>query len=485
MRRLIIIAIIGLFFVSCGKDNALQDESIDLPNASVNQERKKSTQKIFMAKTLGCDKSGCSEDDSSTNDSTDDNSNAENDNSDKNSEDDFYVTWRGNGITLNGDNSVASVRQRYKGTRNTTADSDVGVFLSNDSTCTVSDEFLGSQESSLSANDLFDSEDIKFSLPSKVSNGGEWYFCAIADYKKEYIENNELNNIETLQVLNGEVIQPEDEYFSIEASYNQENFTISIKSQNTPDKKSIRYSYDNENWEYLDSIIKKDRKFVTKNILVSEIEDSENHNKIYFQATFKVQGGIATSDIFTLKYTPPVSNTIKTEKEIILTEIQNISWGYYKDKNSERWYISKADDSKKVTVYSLMPIKNGNAGWGLVSKNVASINLDTETITIDNIPDNQDGKYYIAVLDETIDSDRIQPDIERIRNSTVPINWWFFKASNDAWYIVNKQGNVYRFSSKKVDDNGVKSENYDWQKVDLDGAVPTFFVEDGVKKFRF
>jgi hypothetical protein len=178
----------------------------------------------------------------------------------------------------------------------------------------------------------------------------------------------------------------------------------------------------------------------------------------------------------------------KSEKEKILTEVQNIAWGYYTDKNNQRWYISLANGSNKVTVYSLMPIKNQTAGWGVVGNKIAKLDLDKDRIKVDNISNNSNGQYQIKYsdksLNETIGSERIQSDIEKIRNSTVDIKWWFFSVDK-SWYIINKKGSVYHFKSKKIRDNGVEKEDYDWQKVDLDDAVPTFFVENGVKKFRF
>ena len=195
-------------------------------------------------------------------------------------------------------------------------------------------------------------------------------------------------------------------------------------------------------------------------------------------AYYKYSAQLTVADIKTNK--PPLS-----EKEILLNESHKLLYGYYKDKNGLRWYISPVKRGEKVPVYSLMPIKNGKAGWGLVSKDKATIDLTKEQVTIGNIADNTNGDYYVAVWDETIKSNRIQSDIENIRNSTVDINWWFFKASNGSWYIINKQGFVYRFSYKDVNTNGITSQEYDWQKVDLDDAVPTFFIEDRVKKFRF
>ena len=477
MKRLMYIVIIGLFLIGCGGNSSQQEESVDLPNISAIQGKVKSANRIF--RSLDCGKGeDCTENDNSNN------NNNNNNNSNPNSKDDFFAHWVT--LYLNGNSAKAYVKQKYQGTREEKAYPEVGIFLSKDSICTVSDMFLNKAESSLSTKDTSDSENINLNIPSKV-NSGTWYFCAIADYHNKYIENNELNNADILQVVDGEVMHPEGEYFRIKASYEEDVFTVTIQSQNTSDKKYIDYSYDNNRWEYLGYIVGKDGRFLTNHSATFKIKDSDKHNKIYFRANYPIRSGVtATSNIFTLEYGN--NNTEVSEKDKILTRTNNVSWGYYTDKMNTRWYISLANSSKKVTVYSLMPIKNSTAGWGVVGKNIAQVNLDKNTISIDNIPINTDDKYEIKYsddsLNEKITSNRLQSDIKKIRNSTVNIKWWFFSVEKN-WYIINKNGDLYRFASKVVTDNGIKSEEYDWQKVDLEGAVPTFFVEDGVKKFRF
>lgn len=199
--------------------------------------------------------------------------------------------------------------------------------------------------------------------------------------------------------------------------------------------------------------------------------------------TFTVTDNDGLSNSDTINIT--VKNRELTEKEVLLNEPHKLLYGYYRDKKHLRWYISPIKNGEKVPVYSLMPIKNGKAGWGLVTQDKATIDLIKEQVTIGNIANNTSGDYYVAVWDETIKSNRVEPDIEKIKNSTVDINWWFFKASNGSWYIINKQGSVYRFSYKDVTVNGISSQEYDWKKIDLDNEVPTFFVENGAKKFKF
>jgi len=169
------------------------------------------------------------------------------------------------------------------------------------------------------------------------------------------------------------------------------------------------------------------------------------------------------------------------EAKIIKGSIQNLSWAYYTDENSKRWYISPVDSTNKVVVYSLMDFKDGKNGWGTVGENVASFNLQNETVSIGYISDNPEHRYFDAGWDEwTVDA-KIQDDIEYIRNSTVSIKWWFFQASNGSWYIINKNGDTWRFSSKVKDGDRV----YDWIDINMNGAKPTFFIDNGVKKMKF
>ena len=169
------------------------------------------------------------------------------------------------------------------------------------------------------------------------------------------------------------------------------------------------------------------------------------------------------------------------EAKIIKGSIQNLSWAYYTDKNSKRWYISPVDSSNKVVVYSLMDFKDGKNGWGTVGENVASFNLQNETVSIGYISDNPKHRYFDAGWDEWNIDPKIQRDIEYIRNSTVSIKWWFFQASNGSWYIINKNGDTWRFSSKVKNGERV----YDWIDINMNGAKPTFFIDNGAKKMRF
>jgi len=151
--------------------------------------------------------------------------------------------------------------------------------------------------------------------------------------------------------------------------------------------------------------------------------------------------------------------------------------GYYRDASKQRWYISPVTTSKS-TIYSLMEIRDGREGWGTVGSNVAAMNLSNESVTIDYIANNTQCQYFDAGWGVYNTNCLIQSDIEKIRNSTVKVDWWFFKNSTtNAWYIINPSGSVYKFASK--------DGQYDWQPIDMGSDKPSFYVENGKKYFKY
>ena len=187
---------------------------------------------------------------------------------------------------------------------------------------------------------------------------------------------------------------------------------------------------------------------------------------------------------------PSISSSSKTtnlEKESISdinsikSQANTLSFAYYTanrltKEGNKRWYISQINGGLKGYVFSLMPIVNDKAGWGEVGKDVASLDIYQNNIKIGYIADNPTYEYKDWGLGTMQTNPIIQEDIELIRNSTVDIKWWFFKASNNSWYIVN-QKSIYKFASK----DGI----YDWQKIDIPINLSIeFFIEDGLKKMR-
>ncbi|NEW60675.1 S8 family serine peptidase, partial [Sulfurovum sp. bin170] len=146
-----------------------------------------------------------------------------------------------------------------------------------------------------------------------------------------------------------------------------------------------------------------------------------------------------------------------------------------------RWYISQINGFYQGMVLSLGPVETINgvvkAGWKEVGQNVATISITDEQITVGNIANNPSFNYKDWGLGVDRYDPKIQEDIELIRNTTVDVKWWFFKASNNSWYIINSTGSsIYKF--------GTASGQYNWQKIDTTGETLEFFIDGDTKKFK-
>jgi len=169
------------------------------------------------------------------------------------------------------------------------------------------------------------------------------------------------------------------------------------------------------------------------------------------------------------------------EIDAIINGEHTLHWGYYRDSQKRRWYISLVDDDPDLKGYvlSLMNIEANTAGWGVVSETAANMDASTDKIAIGAIPDKTTDIYYdLALQKEKVDS-RIISDTSWIRNTSVDIEWYFFTIPNsNKWFIV-KPGHktIYMFDS-----NG-KGE-YDWTTT-LEVPTPVMFMDNGVKKLKF
>jgi subtilisin-like proprotein convertase family protein len=146
-----------------------------------------------------------------------------------------------------------------------------------------------------------------------------------------------------------------------------------------------------------------------------------------------------------------------------------------------RWYISQISGFYQGMVLSLGPIETINgvvkAGWKEVGKDVATTDIVNSQITIGSIVDNPSFDYKDWGLGLNRHDPKIQEDIELIRDSMVNVKWWFFKASNGSWYIINSTGSsIYKF--------GTTSGQYDWKRIDTTGKRLEFFIDGDTKKFR-
>jgi len=185
------------------------------------------------------------------------------------------------------------------------------------------------------------------------------------------------------------------------------------------------------------------------------------------------------------QYKEIVNKSTQSDLDAIRSQDNSLLFGYYKanTKTSEgksRWYISQVNGGLVGYIFSLMPIEviNGQvrAGWGEVSKEASNISIIQENNTIGNIVNNYSYDYKDWGLGIEKHNSIIQKDIEMIRNTTVPIQWWFFKASNGYWYIVNKNNLIYKFATK----DGL----YNWKDVNLTGYQVQLFTDGDYKKLR-
>ena len=224
---------------------------------------------------------------------------------------DFFIRAEGVNIRTDGNQATLRAVQRYTGNSETTLSPYVGFYLSNDTICSAKDDrFLGESSSTLSGNDLSDSEGITVQLPQE-SIKGVWYICAIADYKNQYSETNERNNVSYREMEDGKEYGIEkdapDVRFFVSYDTKRDFFSIryftrnvSTKSRNGINQIKMYYSYDNSSWKRLDLNS-------NEGIYTSKIKDSLKHNKIYIKVNF---GGYSNN------FSPPkyFSNFTKTRE---------------------------------------------------------------------------------------------------------------------------------------------------------------------------
>ncbi len=193
----------------------------------------------------------------------------------------------------------------------------------------------------------------------------------------------------------------------------------------------------------------------------------------------------------------------ESEREAVINHTQNATWAYYTNETDfasvsalSRWYISYTGDTSTGSgaekfsggAYSLGPITNGNAAWWTVGDKstnnghgVAFLNQAKSNITtIQNLDNNPSDTFLDIGSGQLITNSQIHSDRQRLQGKTVPIEWYFFRAPNGRWYIVNAPENgsltVLRFAEK----NG----NYDWIPVDVSGLNATFLpFSNGVLTF--
>jgi len=179
------------------------------------------------------------------------------------------------------------------------------------------------------------------------------------------------------------------------------------------------------------------------------------------------------------------SDVLATERDSLLNNgaAHDASWAYYTDSSNSRWYISQIN-ANKLAVYSLGPIVNKQAGWWTVGEAAAKVNTASKTVTIDpNLDPNSSSTFYDIGLGQWLTNSSIHSDRQKIQGTTVPIKWYFFRAPNGSWYIVNAAG--YGTSTQILRFNEINGQ-YDWPSTDTADFVPVFSVSaTGTMSVRF
>jgi len=187
-----------------------------------------------------------------------------------------------------------------------------------------------------------------------------------------------------------------------------------------------------------------------------------------------------TIELPTPKVQSKTRKTLDSDAESIKNSINDIKFAYYLEtRENGRWYISNAIESDSA-IYSLMPILNGKAGWAMLGNSKpARMDLQSETVDVDLIADNPSCEYWDAGWGEFHTDCLIRSDIQKISNSSnIPILWHFFRASNGNWYIINDNGDIYRFDADAYG-------QYAWERIDMNGEKPMFYTTNGIKKFKY
>jgi len=271
---------------------------------------------------------------------------------------DFFIKTEGVSVSIEGNQANISAVQRYTGNSSSTLSPYVGFYLSNDNICSSKDDkFLGESSSTLSPNDLSDAEKITVQLPLQALKG-VWYICAIADYKNEYSETNENNNIAYREIEDGkeygiEQDQPAVRFF-LSYDAKRDFFSIRYFSRNVTTRSrsginqiKMYYSYDESSWERLD--INSNEGTFTK-----QIKDSLKHNKIYIKVNFGGYDNTFSPPKFfsnfthtrELSYSPNASVSNKVEGSIYdgtgsLISSTNKCWGCDRDEAIMHPHINK------------------------------------------------------------------------------------------------------------------------------------------------
>jgi len=264
---------------------------------------------------------------------------------------DFFIKAEGVDVRIDGNQANISAVQRYSGNSSSTLSPYVGFYLSKDNICSSRDDkFLGESSSTLSSNDLSDRESITVQLPPEGIKG-VWYICAIADYKNQYSETDETNNVSYREIEDGkeygiEKDKPDVRYF-LSYDKNRNIFSIRYFTRHIEAKHQIdmEYSFDQSQW--------KDLKINSnEGILTPSIEGLLNHHKIYIKVNFSgydpdLNGQYSHwTKTKELSYTPNTSVSMEIDGSIYdgtgsLISSKNQGWGSDRDEAVMHPHINK------------------------------------------------------------------------------------------------------------------------------------------------
>jgi hypothetical protein len=177
------------------------------------------------------------------------------------------------------------------------------------------------------------------------------------------------------------------------------------------------------------------------------------------------------------------------DSQSVLRNQHTASWAYFMDPTRARWYTVEIGLGKK-DVYSLGPMENGRESWWRVGTSATSILNTTQYAATDGGLQTWSstpsfwaltGGEWVLKWDSSIVQDR-----ELIQNTTTPVAWYFFRAPNFAWYIVNtrhwgadSQLQVLKFGASS------DGKHYEWSPVTLDGAEAELNAVPGGMNLRF
>lgn len=148
------------------------------------------------------------------------------------------------------------------------------------------------------------------------------------------------------------------------------------------------------------------------------------------------------------------------------------TWAYFRDPAQKRWFISQTDQNKS-DVFSLGFVVNRQASWWLAGESSATVDSTRHLVSIDRgLLSRFPGQDFWALVGSSwvqMNHPMIVEDRRAIQGANTPIDWYFFRARDNRWYIVNATAasggplGVYRFAL------AADGRDYDWRHVDVSG----------------